>query len=231
MAGSPSVKRQRKLGIRDEDGNLVHFPYLRPISGMIRSTVGRSSMTPLGRPSRFPGVRAGRSGIGAKRSSDVPAAISAASTTIGSEVSAATIRTVRSVSPVFRMATIDDAVKEIRRVAKIGIKGLELSCSWDVEPMWHLVWESLWNAVEDVQLPLHFHTLLTTSPRAREGVSGQVRRAAMFTGVSPRWGSSTSLPRCRAPACWSATAPYGLSFGESGIGWLALRARPDGFRV
>ena len=35
-----------------------------------RSTVGRSSMTPLGRTSQFPGVRAGRSGIGAKASSD-----------------------------------------------------------------------------------------------------------------------------------------------------------------
>src|SRR5271169_5167694 len=32
MAGSP-LKRQRKLGVRDEDGNLVRFPYLRPVSG------------------------------------------------------------------------------------------------------------------------------------------------------------------------------------------------------
>ena len=32
---------------------------------------------------------------------------------------------------------IDAAVKEIHRVAKMGIKGLELSCSWDMEPMWH----------------------------------------------------------------------------------------------
>src|ERR1700744_1808822 len=79
---------------------------------------------------------------------------------------------------------IDAPVKEIHRVAKMGIKGLELSCSWDMEPMWHPMWEPLWKAVEDVQLPLHFHTFPTTSPRAREGVSGQVRRAAMFTGGS-----------------------------------------------
>jgi hypothetical protein len=32
MAGSP-LKRQRKLGVRDEGGNLVRFPYLRPVSG------------------------------------------------------------------------------------------------------------------------------------------------------------------------------------------------------
>jgi hypothetical protein len=32
MAGSP-LKRQRKLGVRAEDGNLVRFPDLRPVSG------------------------------------------------------------------------------------------------------------------------------------------------------------------------------------------------------
>jgi hypothetical protein len=32
MAGSP-LKRQRRLGVRAEDGNLVCFPYLRPVSG------------------------------------------------------------------------------------------------------------------------------------------------------------------------------------------------------
>src|SRR4029077_1229113 len=38
---------------------------------------------------------------------------------------------------------IDDSVKEIHRVARMGIKGLELSCSWDMDPMWHPVWEPL----------------------------------------------------------------------------------------
>ena len=32
---------------------------------------------------------------------------------------------------------IDAAVKEVHRVAKMGLRGLELSCSWDMEPMWH----------------------------------------------------------------------------------------------
>jgi len=50
--------------------------------------------------------------------------------------------------------------------------------------MWHPIWEPLWKAVNDVQLPLHFHTFPTTSPRAREMASGQTRRAAQFTGVA-----------------------------------------------
>jgi hypothetical protein len=31
--------------------------------------------------------------------------------------------------------------KRIRRVAKMALKGLELSCSWDMEPMWHPSWK------------------------------------------------------------------------------------------
>ena len=34
---------------------------------------------------------------------------------------------------------IDAAVKEIYRVAKLGLRGMELSCSWDMEAMWHPV--------------------------------------------------------------------------------------------
>ena len=38
---------------------------------------------------------------------------------------------------------IEAAAKEVYRVAKLGLRGLELSCSWDMEPMWHSVWEPL----------------------------------------------------------------------------------------
>src|SRR5438477_4713880 len=79
---------------------------------------------------------------------------------------------------------IDAAVKEIYRVAKLGIKGLELSCSWDMEPMWHPMWEPLWKAVNDVQLPLHFHTFPTVPQRVRMQQQGQVRRMAQFTSVA-----------------------------------------------
>src|SRR6185312_15853048 len=72
---------------------------------------------------------------------------------------------------------IDAAVTEIHRVAKMGIKGLELSCSWDMEPMWHPMWDPLWKAVNDVQLPLHFHTFPTVPPNTIEKHGGRVGRS------------------------------------------------------
>ena len=127
---------------------------------------------------------------------------------------------------------IDDAVKEIHRVAKMGIKGLELSCSWDMDPMWHPVWEPLWKAVEEVQLPLHFHTFPTTSPRAREGVSGAGpprgdvhRRLVLSDGPDQH---HRRIDRRRRLG--TSSAPQSLVRRERHR-LAALCPRPDGFRV
>src|SRR5919106_2529250 len=34
-------------------------------------------------------------------------------------------------------------VKDIYRVAKLGLRGMELSCSWEMDPFWYPVWEPL----------------------------------------------------------------------------------------
>jgi predicted TIM-barrel fold metal-dependent hydrolase len=90
--------------------------------------------------------------------------------------------------------SVDRAVEEVHRVAKMGLKGLELSCSWDMEPMWHPSWEPFWQAVDEVQLPLHFHTFPTPPPRARQEGRRSVARRCSPASRRSRWGSSTSSP-------------------------------------
>ncbi|HEX3865005.1 MAG TPA: amidohydrolase family protein [Stellaceae bacterium] len=116
---------------------------------------------------------------------------------------------------------IDEAVKEVHRAAKLGLRGLELSCSWDMEPMWHPDWEPLWKAVNDVDLPLHFHTFPTTSPRARELAEAQVRRAAMFTGVSAfQMGLIHIIAGMIGAGVFERYPNLRVAFGESGVGWI-----------
>src|SRR5260370_23500917 len=79
---------------------------------------------------------------------------------------------------------VEAAAKEGYRAAKLGLKGLELSCSWDMEPMWHPMWEPLWKAVNDVQLPLHFHTFPTLPPNTIEKHGGRLRPSVFFTRAS-----------------------------------------------
>jgi predicted TIM-barrel fold metal-dependent hydrolase len=117
---------------------------------------------------------------------------------------------------------IDAAVKEIHRVAKMGLRGLELSCSWDMEPMWHPVWEPLWQAVNEVNLPLHFHTFPSTPASVREkATTALARRAALFQGVC---GFQMNLVNILSAIIGSAVLErypnLKISFGESGIGWI-----------
>ncbi|HXA73363.1 MAG TPA: amidohydrolase family protein [Acidimicrobiales bacterium] len=116
---------------------------------------------------------------------------------------------------------IAGAVREIHRAAKLGLRGMELSCSWDMEPMWHPIWEPLWQAVNDVDLPLHFHTFPSMPPGVREQQTGLTRRAAHFTSVA---GFQMNLVNIVAAIIGSAVLErypnLRISLGESGIGWL-----------
>ncbi len=116
---------------------------------------------------------------------------------------------------------IDAAVKEVHRVAKMGLRGLELSCSWDMEPMWDPMWEPLWKAVNDVQLPLHFHTFPATPPGVREKHPREIQRRAMFTGVSAfQMNLINILAALMASNVFERYPKIRVAFGESGIGWL-----------
>ena len=116
---------------------------------------------------------------------------------------------------------IPAAVQEVHRVAKLGVKGVELSCSWNMTPMWHPMWDPLWKAVNDVQLPLHFHTFPTVPPNTIEKYGGRVGRSVFFTVVS---GFQMNLVNIIA-AVMSANIferfpNIRMAFGESGCGWI-----------
>ncbi|HEY7653424.1 MAG TPA: amidohydrolase family protein [Methylomirabilota bacterium] len=113
------------------------------------------------------------------------------------------------------------AVQEIYRVSKLGLRGMELSCSWDMEPMWHPVWEPLWRAVNDVNLPLHFHTFPALPPSVLENQKGLTRRAAFFTVVSAFQMNLVNILAAIIGAAVLERYPnVRIAFGESGIGWV-----------
>ena len=116
---------------------------------------------------------------------------------------------------------IDAAVAEVYRTAKMGLRGIEVSCSWDMEPMWHPCWEPLWKAVDDVQLPLHFHTFPTVNPKAREMAKGLTARAALFEGVSSfQMGLIHIIAGMMGAGVFERYPRLRVSFGESGVGWI-----------
>lgn len=117
---------------------------------------------------------------------------------------------------------IDAAVQEIYRVKNdLNLRGVELSCSWDMEPMYHPCWEPLWQAMDDVDMPLHFHTFPALDPAKRVGLDKQSARAATFTVVS---GFQMNLVNIIAAIIGKGVLErypkLRIALGESGIGWL-----------
>src|SRR6266705_1027479 len=116
---------------------------------------------------------------------------------------------------------IEAAVAEVHRVAKLGFKGIELSCSWDMEPMWHPQWEPLWAAINDVGIPLHFHTFPSVSPALREQYTGLTQRALMFSGLCLfQLTLANILTALMGRAVFERYPNLKIGFGESGIGWI-----------
>ena len=118
---------------------------------------------------------------------------------------------------------IPAAIEEVYRAAKLGLRGVELSCSWDMEPMYHTVWDPFWNAINDVNLPLHFHTFPAIPVAQREKIKGMpFFDAAHFTSVA---GFQMNLINILAAVIGAGVLErypnLRISFGESGIGWLA----------
>jgi predicted TIM-barrel fold metal-dependent hydrolase len=116
---------------------------------------------------------------------------------------------------------VEAAAKEVRRVAKMGVKGVELSCSWDMQPMWHPSWTPLWEAINETQLPLHFHTFPSVDPKLRAGVQGESLLALRYSSICLFQMTLGAILTALVGAAVLERFPnFRVVFGESGIGWI-----------
>jgi predicted TIM-barrel fold metal-dependent hydrolase len=50
------------------------------------------------------------------------------------------------------------AATELRRAARLGLKGADFAVSTAVYPIWHDAWDPLWAAAQECAMPISFHT-------------------------------------------------------------------------
>ena len=65
------------------------------------------------------------------------------------------------------------AAEELRRAAKLGLKGVDFAVATAVKPVWHRDWDTLWRAAAECQVPISFHA---TGPNLREPNDEEMER-------------------------------------------------------
>ena len=129
---------------------------------------------------------------------------------------------------------VDAAVKEVERVARLGFKGLTIPVKPEYGPTGmdqrnynQPEFERLWDAIEDVGLPLTIHVSTGRDPRAASGPGGAIINYAVHccaASQEPVANLCASGVLERHPGLRVATI-------EAGIGWVSwlLEVMDEGF--
>ena len=118
--------------------------------------------------------------------------------------------------------TVEVAVAETKRVAKLGLGGLDMRASWDMTPLWDRSWDPLWKAATEVNLAVHFHTIgpRPDAPPAEDlpEVSKLASNATKVAGF--QLYMATILAAVINGGALERFPALRIVLGESGIGWI-----------
>ncbi|MBM3926816.1 MAG: amidohydrolase [SAR202 cluster bacterium] len=113
------------------------------------------------------------------------------------------------------------AADELRRVAKIGLKGADLGVGGAPKPIYHKDWDVLWKAADETRLPISFHTTGLVPMRVSSGDGPQYDevfhniRTVLFQLSGAEFATSAIL----SGAC-QRFPNFKFVLGECGVSWL-----------
>ncbi|MBM3925451.1 MAG: amidohydrolase [SAR202 cluster bacterium] len=111
----------------------------------------------------------------------------------------------------------EEAASEVRRVAKLGLRGADFSPFAASKPVWHPMWEPLWQACEETGLSAQFHIAGGTTSVGMQ--FGEASATCAYVCVAPM-----QVDEALASMIWSKALERhpGLKvvLVESGFGWI-----------
>jgi predicted TIM-barrel fold metal-dependent hydrolase len=118
---------------------------------------------------------------------------------------------------------VDLAVQEVKRVAALGLKGIELSITANMVPLFDLRWEPLWSALEESGMPIHFHGTPVafnwpTRPDHWSDLEFAVANATYVANT--QMGAHATLGAMIYGGQLERHPKLQVVLGESGIGWI-----------
>ena len=113
------------------------------------------------------------------------------------------------------------AVAEIGRVVKRGgLRGLEVANTRDMKPLYDPDWASLWQAINDSGLPMHFHTIGSNKPDMDAMPPLQARQAHAVYITGFQLGMARILMEIIYAGVLEDYPDIRVVIAESGTGWI-----------
>jgi len=116
-----------------------------------------------------------------------------------------------------------EAAAEVRRCAKMGLRGGDMAFKHSVVPLWHHDWYVLWEAAAECGFPISFHSTGSQSPRAPNDAQMEkdyftqwrLVRSALF-----QTDTMEVLVSLLASGACEKYPDFKFVLGESGVTWL-----------
>jgi predicted TIM-barrel fold metal-dependent hydrolase len=116
----------------------------------------------------------------------------------------------------------DAAAKELRRAARLGLKGADFAASTCVYPLWHRAWDPLWAVAEECEMPISFHTTGYPVRQPSDDAMAkeyQLRYAATRTTMF-QISAAEFLPSIVFSGALERFPGFKFVLGEAGVAWL-----------
>ena len=115
------------------------------------------------------------------------------------------------------------AAAEVRRCAKMGLRGGDMAFKHSSVPLWHHDWYVLWEAAAECKFPISFHSTGSQSPRAPNNpemekeyfTQWRLVRSALF-----QTDTMEVLVSLLASGACEKYPDFQFVLGESGVTWL-----------
>ncbi len=116
---------------------------------------------------------------------------------------------------------MDAAVAEIRRVAgRGGVRGVEVSKTHDMKPLYDPSYAPLWQAASEAGLPVHFHTIGGQRPNFENMPPLQARQAFAIHITGFQLAMAHTLMEIIYGGVLESHPTLKVVIGEAGIGWI-----------
>ena len=114
------------------------------------------------------------------------------------------------------------AASELKRAAKLGLKGADFAAAKAIKPIWHRDWDVLWEAAAECHMPISFHVIgsFNREPDDEQMAKEYDLQYLATQSTLLQMGASEFLTSIIFSGACDRYPDFKFVLGESGVTWL-----------